>query len=193
MKYKTREEWLLAGVELLKPIFKEHGYKVPAKIRVSCGFPSKQALSNHKRRIGECWADKASEGKFFEIFISPVLSKPFQALDTLLHELIHATVGLEHKHRGEFKVCATKIGMKGKMTECGAGDKLKPVLEKHLKTLGQYPHDKLEGMTTGKKNKPRDPYTKASCPDCGYIIRTTRKWIETGMPICPCGGEFVES
>lgn len=29
---------------------------------------------------------------------------------------------------------------------------------------------------------------KASCPDCGYIIRLSRDCISRGLPSCPCGG-----
>ena len=24
-------------------------------------------------------------------------------------------------------------------------------------------------------------------PDCGYLMRTTERWIKVGLPICPCG------
>ena len=31
---------------------------------------------------------------------------------------------------------------------------------------------------------------KAECLSCGYIIRTTRKWLDgEGAPLCPCNGE----
>jgi len=188
-KYSTREQWLLAGLELLKPIFSENGFKVPTKIRVSCGFPSKNPLGNKKRRIGECWADKASQGKYFEIFISPVLSNPYAALDTLLHEMIHATVGLECGHQGAFRSCAKTIGMEGKMTQCCAGPGLKDRINGYLKKLGPYPHDQLDKMTNGKK-KDHCRLLKAECSSCGYVIRTTRKWLEVGLPTCVCGSEF---
>jgi hypothetical protein len=28
---------------------------------------------------------------------------------------------------------------------------------------------------------------KASCPDCGYIVRLSRECISRGLPVCPCG------
>ena len=31
---------------------------------------------------------------------------------------------------------------------------------------------------------------KALCPDCGYVIRVTAKWVEVGLPVCPCGATF---
>lgn len=28
---------------------------------------------------------------------------------------------------------------------------------------------------------------KLECDACGYIAYTSRRWIETGLPVCPCG------
>lgn len=192
-KFATREEWLLAGLELIKPIFSAAGSKVPDKIRVSCGFPSRNALANRRRAIGECWADKASKGKYFEIFISPLLEKPFDALDTLAHEMVHATVGLAAGHKAPFKKLALAIGLdKGKMPEAGAGPELEEKLEAIAKKLGPYPHDELSKMTTAKKPKDTCRLLKAECPKCGCIIRITKKCIESpGLPTCACGGEFA--
>lgn len=189
--HKTREAWLMEALTLLKPIFTERGFKVPEKIRVSCGFPSKNPLGMKLRRIGECWTDDASAGKVFEIFVSPTLSDPYEVLDTLLHEVIHATVGIKCGHGGEFKICANVIGMTGKMTCCVAGERLKPRLEKYLTQLGTYSHDQLEHMTSGRK-KDTCRLLKASCPDCGYIVRVSRKCLDIGCPTCPCGTEMTE-
>ena len=29
---------------------------------------------------------------------------------------------------------------------------------------------------------------KLICEDCGYTVRTTRKWLKVGFPTCCCGG-----
>jgi len=34
---------------------------------------------------------------------------------------------------------------------------------------------------------------KCVCPDCGYTIRVTRKWLDTGLPYCACQTRFVEA
>jgi len=34
-------------------------------------------------------------------------------------------------------------------------------------------------------------WLKLECGECGYTVRTTRKWIDVGMPVCPCGETFV--
>ena len=28
------------------------------------------------------------------------------------------------------------------------------------------------------------------CSQCGYTVRTTRKWIAQGLPLCPCTREL---
>lgn len=46
------------------------------------------------------------------------------------------------------------------------------------------------GKSQGKGSGSR--LRKLTCPDCKYIIRTTAKWIKTGVPTCCCGGTFSE-
>lgn len=29
---------------------------------------------------------------------------------------------------------------------------------------------------------------KCQCPECGYTVRTTRKWIDVATPVCPVDG-----
>lgn len=184
----TRELWLNQAMEHLIPHFAE--YKVPGNIRCSCGFPSKGAMSNKNRRIGECWSDKASEGKYFEIFIHPILSEPVSVLDTLIHEMTHAVVGLEAKHGTPFKRVALEIGLTGKMTATVAGPELKSDLEKIAKELGKYPHDSLNRGSETKEKKPSS-VVKATCPECGYTCSISKKWVaDAGFPSCPCGSEM---
>jgi hypothetical protein len=64
-----------------------------------------------------------------------------------------------------------------------------PVLDGRLLTisdkLGRYPH---AAINPGSKSKLKQStrMIKLECPDCGYTVRTTRKWIDQGMPTCPC-------
>lgn len=47
----------------------------------------------------------------------------------------------------------------------------------------------------GGKKKQSTRMIKASCPECGYTVRVTRKWLDTaGAPICPaCEEQMKES
>ena len=120
-----REDWLEQMIDLLRPDFEAIGAPLPEKIRVSCGFPSKSALANKARRIGECWGVESSEDKSFQVFVSPLLKESVEVTATLVHELVHTAVGIECKHRGKFPKVARAIGLEGTMTATTAGDALK--------------------------------------------------------------------
>lgn len=185
---QTRELWLNQAMEHLVPAFSS--YNVPANIRCSCGFPSKGAMSNKRKRIGECWSDKASEGKYFEIFIHPCLSEPVEVLETLIHEMAHAVVGLEAKHGGPFKRLATEIGLIGKMTATKASPELSKELLQISNVIGPYPHQRLSSLDAGRIKKGSN-VVKAVCPECGYTAVISKKWYaESGVPTCPCGTQM---
>jgi hypothetical protein len=190
MAFKTREEWLKAAVAALGEVFGEVKQKVPANLRVSCGFPSSGAFAKKTRALGECWSDHCSKGKQFEIFVSPVLASDFDVIDVLTHELVHAVAGLKCGHRGQFKRIALEVGLEGPMRSCGAGPELSKRLNAICKALGKYPGDQIEKMTNGRK-KQGTRLVKASCVQCGYTVRVTRKWLEVGAPICPTDGDSM--
>lgn len=180
----TREQWLVRAIEALRPWFRQNGYTVPRNVRATCGFPHVGAASRKKQRIGECWPAQSSDGKVFEIFISPVLFDRVEVLATLAHELVHATVGLKAKHGAAFKRCALAIGLKGKMTATKAGEKFEGFAKRALKRLGKYPHKRLR--LTSKLEKQTTRLLKCECSECGYTARVTNMWIENaGAPICP--------
>ena len=189
MSLKMRETWLNKLAGRMAPWFAAQGYPLPL-FRVSCGFPS----SGRKgRAIGECWSDGASDDAHHEIFIHPSESNALEVAQILAHELIHAAVGLSHKHGGAFKQTAVKMGLVGKMTATIGG----PVFLKWVKPLvrktGPYPHATLNsGMGTSSKGpKEGTRMIKVICPTCGYTIRTTAKWLDQGLPVCPCGETMI--
>jgi len=157
-------------------------------MKVSCGWPHKAALAKRIRRIGECWSPGCSTQKTTEIFISPYLEDPAEVLATLVHEMCHAAVGVQVGHKGIFRKMALRVGLTGKMTATQAGDELKGKLARVIDRLGPYPHGKLDLSTsTNGDKKQKTRYHLVKCPDCGYQVRVTQKWIEIGMPACPCG------
>lgn len=188
--HATRETWLHAAAREMSPVFDSVGAPLPARYRVSCGWPSVGALAKRKRRIGECWSDGASADGHTEIFVSPVLVEPVNVLATLLHELIHAAVGLKCGHRGRFASTAKMLGLTGKMTATVPSEVCAQWLDGMARRLGPYPHDRLDSLTNGRK-KQSTRMLKLECPDCGYVIRTTAKWLDTGIPTCHCGGTFA--
>lgn len=189
MKHATREEWLeMAATHLGAKVFSPHGYDLPA-IKVTVGFPSTNALGMRQRRIGECWKRSCSTDNANQIFLSPLLDNPIKYVDVLAHELVHAVDDCENGHKGKFKAICQKIGLtEGPPKSASAGSELLGVIQNIIDELGEFPHGTLSAASKEKKQSTR--LLKVVCPGCGYTVRTTAKWIEVGMPICPCGEEM---
>ncbi len=190
IKHKTREEWLESAVTLMTPLFKSAGYEVP-KVRVACGWPSTRGLSAKKRCLGEAWCKTASSDGVAQVFISPWLDTPvdpYGVLPVLVHEVVHAVVGNSEGHNKVFGKCARAVGLEGKLTSTVAGDTLLEACEQWTKKLGDYPHCKLnQNKRPVKKQTTR--MIKCTCEECGYVVRTSKKWIlEVGAPCCPKHG-----
>ncbi|MCZ9884611.1 SprT-like domain-containing protein [Arthrobacter sp. B2a2-09] len=189
-KFQTREEWLVASVEALTPLFEELGETVPA-VRVSVGWPGGNGRKNSV--IGQCWSTKVAADSVSQLFISPVLDDAVRVLDVLAHELIHAIDDCASGHKGRFAKIAKALGLTGKMTATVAGDDLKAKLEEIAAELGEYPHAAISSGAQGadgpKKQTTR--MMKVECADgSGYKARMTRQWLaDFGAPICPCHEE----
>ena len=177
--HPTREQWLLAAVQSIKPIFAAKNHVVPDDCQVSCGFASTGTKSHH---IGQCWSRRSSTNERNQIFISPALGDPVEVLDTLVHELVHAVDNCEHKHGKEFKKIALSIGLEGPMRSAGAGKALKAVLTELAQQLGPYPHGQLKVMHKRKVSSPRP---RARCKDCGFEVPMYKKFLTFGAPLCP--------
>lgn len=195
VNYRTREEWLTAALwKKVDSHFTAAGLDVPANIKITCGWPSRAATARKKRRIGEIWDATASKDGQFEIFISPLLDDPIEVLAVLIHEVVHAVVGLAAGHRAPFSQAAKKVGLVRPWTMTIASDDLKVELASWLRDLGLYPHagiDVAHGQSSDPKQSTR--MLKLDCYQCGAIIRTSRKWLDVyggqDWP-CPCGGHF---
>jgi hypothetical protein len=176
---KTREGWLEQAVAMLRPVFDQAKLKLPEKIYVSVGLPK------GRNAVGECWHGQASEDGNAHIFIHPKDVDPVEVLSTLAHELVHVVLGPGIGHKAPFVKAGALIGLNdGKPKSLGAGQALKAVFETMLPLLGEYPHAALDTTTLKKPQTTR--LVKASCPACGYTIRTTAKWLDyAGAPFCP--------
>lgn len=179
----TREQWLSDGVDLLRPWFSSHGYDVPDKLRVSVGWPR-----GSRKAIGQCWHAVAAKDNVPQVFISPALGTGLAALDTLAHELVHAAIDPHSGHAGKFVTASKAVGLtNGKPTCAGAGPALLELLKDVAGKLGEYPHAALNPNDGAKKQSTR--LLKVECDSCGYTARVTRKWLDTGEPLCPCNSE----
>lgn len=189
----TREAWLLRAVDLMaRDLFRKLAHVEVPPLNVSCGFPSRAALSSKSRRIGEAWHPSvAGDGKS-QLFIHPSLNEAVRVVGVLAHEVVHACVPMA-KHGPAFKRIAVAIGLTGKMTATtespAFAEWVKSVL---LPKLGEYPQPEFSPSTM-HRDKQGTRMVKIECPECGYVARTTRQWLATiGLPQCACSGcEFI--
>jgi hypothetical protein len=202
--HETREQWLERAIELMRPEFDTAGAPLPEHLAVSCSWPS----GNSRTVIGECWMAEASSRRYVEMFISPMLDQVAGVqgvLVTLRHELVHAAG--RRGHGKDFKTLAVPMGLSGPMTATVASPELLDFINwTLLPQLGRYPHGAISGngATTlppanpGDKpvilrpdDRPKKQGTrmlKAECPECGYMVRLTKKWADVGLPNCPTDG-----
>jgi hypothetical protein len=185
----TREEWLIQASKLLaKELFTPVGLKVPAKLRVSVGQPFGRGSKGSA--IGQCWFPESSADAHHELFVSPTLSDPLRILDVLTHELLHAALPLGTGHRGKFLRGCALLGLEGKPTATVAGSDLAKTLKRLRRQLPRLKHGALSAASGPRKQGTRQ--LKCECPKCGYIARTTAKWLEqAGPPICPACEEAL--
>jgi hypothetical protein len=174
-----RQAWLERATEMLRPTFKQHGTEIPETLRVSIGTPW-----GTRKAIGQCWHSTASSDGHREVFVSPMLGDADHILATLAHELVHASLPDKTKHGPAFAKLAKAIGLEGKMTATVAGDRFKETIETIKEEIGEYPGGSLDPSQNGAK-KQTTRMLKVECEECGYVARTSRKWIEQmGAPYC---------
>jgi hypothetical protein len=182
--HTSRESWLQAAANELRPYFEKLGYTLPDKIRFAIAFTS----GGRRGRIaGECWHPIASADQHYEIIIRADMADSIVVLGILVHELVHSLLPPAAKHGKEFKEVALRVGLEGPMRHAYPT----PILKEHLQTIaaniGPLPHAKLNFV--GASDKPKKQavrYLKAECPaTCGYTFRITAKWAKAGLPNCP--------
>lgn len=185
----VRQEWIEEAVRMFREHFAANWWTVPEKVRISVGFPI--GVKDGKRKLGQCMHCIHSADSHTEIFLSPDHRGTQEVLETIAHELIHATVeganpGPDYKpqgHKGKFKTCALAIGFKGPMTSTPADQKMLDIIKVITDKIGEFPAGVLSMV--GRKKK-ATYLLKCECETCGYVARVTAKWIDqAGTPICP--------
>lgn len=184
----NREAWFIAALPLLQEhVFAPAGLTIPSDVRVSCSWPGGRSS---KKAIGQCWPRHSSNAKVNELFISPLIAEPVQALDILSHELVHAIDDCKNGHKAAFKKMALAIGLTGKMTHTVASPELVANLKKVIAVIGAYPHAALN-FNDRKKQTTRNIAVQCQNDDCLAKFRMSQSHIDHAgdQLICPvCHG-----
>jgi hypothetical protein len=194
--HNSRESYLCAATNELRPYFAKLGLPLPEKIRFAIAFTS----HGKKGRVaGECWQAGASDDGHHEIIIRADFADPAEVIGILVHELVHAALPPDVKHGKEFREAALRIGLEGPMRHAMPGAVLKERLNELASSLGPFPHARLNfdrvtlaGVVAADKPKKQTTrMLKAEClgAGCGYTVRVAARWIkECGPPHCPQHG-----
>jgi hypothetical protein len=187
-----RQQWLEKAVKELRPYIKKAGYTVPGNLRISWGWPKSGRKGTHV--IGECFVLAASADEHHEIFISPMLGhegkkaktdreRSIKIIEVITHEIGHATLPQKAKHGKPFVDFMEAVGLEGKPTSTEPGPALVAWATDFIKKNGTFPAGKLDFHK--KIGKQGTRMIKCECGECGYVARTTKKWIEaSGAPHC---------
>lgn len=189
----TREAWLLAAIEALRPLFRDLEKQVPYRVQVSTGWAKRPG-----KGIGWCYAGTVTDDQATPIFISPELDpeKPVEILGVVLHEMVHAADNCESKHKGWFARTIRTLGLEGKPTATVVPDEgeLRTTLEAIAFHLGPYPHVRLNLATSGIKRDTNRQLKIECSAGCGYKLRGSRTILDLGVPNCPvCDVEMEEA
>lgn len=182
MLHATREEWLEAAAARLACLLPA-GYVLPP-LKLSVGFP-KGARGGHA--IGQCWAAQcAADGKTAHIYVSPEVHEAVEACRVLLHELVHAIVGAEARHKGAFIKLARALGFEAPWTRTPASAGLMEHLTHCASELGAYPHVQL---CPPLKAKGKSRLLLYECA-CGRKVRAAGTQEPLRARCLDCGTDF---
>lgn len=195
--YTTREEWMQAAVEMMRPRIEEAGYPV-GPVRISFGWAGGRGKKVGVR--GQCWMPVAVSDGVPTIFVTPdnETEKIVTILGIILHEMNHAAGN--GGHTGSFVKAAKALGFEKPWTSSeGKNEELQAYLEDIAERLGPLDHGRInQGLgLLGKGGAGGPPVQstrmlKVQCVDCECIIRMTQKWIDAaGTPTCGCGGAML--
>ena len=197
----TRETWLEELVEKLRPIYAAAEVPIPEKVRVACGFPSRNALGVKSRRLGEAWMIESTEDAINQIFVTPLISDGSKVAGILAHELVHCCLPTGAGHKKPFISACKKIGLTdGSPKTAMPGPELQETLDRLLADLPPYPNGAITPKSVDKKQSTR--LLKLECIGDSegsaelhepYILRGSKKVIDRGLPICPICEQTMKS
>ena len=192
----TREEWLRHAVEEIDSIvfggdldLLNHGFQIacgrcPGQKKTECIQPSD--------------AEDITLDDFFPTTISVdfKIKDPHEILTNLAYECIHAFFN-EKGCTKRFKKLAEKYYFEKPYKEVRASaylqDLINDVYRKLVKNYGEFPGKAVHFPKKEKKEGKKNTLT-LFCPECGYVLKVSRKVFENynkGLPTCMCGVKMV--
>lgn len=158
-----------------------------------------------KQAVGWFWPEKWQTDKkstVHEINMSAECLQSHDMGELMLHELAHAennVLGIKdcsgRQHNKKFKAMAERLGLLVHARAKSVGYGYTDLADGAKTFLAKIKFDSAifqayRGGKAAKNGKVGSRLVKCECSACGYIVRTTNKWLEeSGAPICPCNKE----
>jgi hypothetical protein len=71
------------------------------------------------------------------------------------------------------------------MTKTIEGPLFLSIMPATIDRIGPYPHPALRQLRGLYRKPARTRLVRAHCAACGYLVRTTQRWLMVAIPICP--------
>ena len=136
-EFDTAEAWLRAAVDGLRPDFEAIGKTLPAAMRCNFGFTSHG--SKKTGITGQYYDGGASTDTIPKLIIRCNTDDPAAILEAVVHQCVHAVVGVEEGHGKAFREVALRIGLEPPMRTSKAGKRLSERLHALSAELGPFP------------------------------------------------------
>lgn len=193
-KYETREQWLDVAVSLLVGLFPQFTPTMFKTIRVACGWPRQKRGrgANGSDTVGQYWPASTTSDGVPQIFISPRLAA-VEALETLLHEMVHHEAGASAGHKGAFARLAAEVGLLPPWPSTTATEATRKTLAEALAYLGEYPHGTITPKVEPKKQGSRLRLWECDCAPKPVKIRCASDSLQALCLVCGCEFHKVET
>ena len=165
--------------------------------------------AGRRRAVGWFWSQKwnAAKKSVHEINMSAECLQSYDMGELMLHELAHAenhALGIKdcsgRQHNKKFKSMAERLGLEVKPRDKSVGYGFTDLAQPGKDFLAKVNFDAKIFSAYRSGSSPKlgkgagSRLVKCECGDCGYIVRTTKTWLEsTGAPICPCNKKEMVS
>lgn len=179
----NREQWLKAlSDKAVSRIASSLDYSTEElSLKLSCGFPAQQGK---RRKVSASLVPPTNSEEFnAEIFVTPELSEKRKVAQAVLPLLVAVVTG-DYQQRRIYRNAVSRLGLNG--------EELPAWAKEIADTMPAYPHATITLEAPAKQST---RLIKVACPSLNheaFIARLSRKALEFGSPVCPCGQTMRE-
>lgn len=145
-------------------------------LKLSCGFPAQQGKRN---KVSASLVPPTASDEFnAEIFVTPELSEKRKVAQAVLPLLVAVITG-DYQQRRIYRDALRRLNL----NHTELPEWAKAIAD----AMPAYPH---ASITLEESTKQSTRLIKVACPSLeheAYIARLSRKALEFGAPVCPCG------